>query len=69
MFYAECILTYKNVKKLKVLYIPQPAIKCSKLTTTKTPKLRHWRRSDVFIVITVNFEQVNANWNINLIHE
>ena len=41
---------------------------CSKLTT-KTPKLRHWRRSDVFIVITVNFEQVNANWNINLIHE
>ena len=28
----KCILTHENVKKLDVLYIPQPAIACSKLT-------------------------------------
>ena len=47
----------------------QPAVACSKLTietleqgvkyvqkwTIKTPKRRHWRRSDVFII---NFEHV-----------
>ena len=56
--------------------ISQTAITCSKLTietleqrceicsklTIKTPKRRQWRRFGVFIV---NFEQVNAGWDID----
>ena len=52
---------------------------CSKLTV-KIPERRQWRRSGIFIVnfehnftpfstvSIVNFEQVNAGWDISKIH-
>ena len=62
--------------KLTVEALEQRCEICSKLTI-KPPKRRHWRRFGVFIVnfehishlcfsvSIVNFEQVNAGWEVN----